>query len=266
LHELSFTFTANYYLLESMKDAAQETYFGFQPVEEHAKERMVQSVFSHVASRYDLMNDLMSAGLHHGWKEQLIDRVRPTPTMHLLDVAGGTGDIAFRYLKRGGGRVTLADLNPEMLEVGRGRAIDMNLDADRLQWNCANAESLPFDDTSFDCYTISFGIRNVTHIDAALREAYRVLRYGGHFLCLEFSMPSNPILRKLYDAYSFNVIPSMGAKITGDKDSYQYLVESIRQFPEQKRFAEIIKDAGFQRVHYDSLQQGIVTIHSAWKI
>jgi ubiquinone/menaquinone biosynthesis methyltransferase len=249
-----------------MEHAAHNTYFGFQPVEEHAKEGMVQSVFSHVASRYDIMNDLMSAGLHHGWKERLMDRLRPTPHMHLLDVAGGTGDIAFRFLKRGGGHVTLADLNPEMLEVGKGRALDKNLDADRLQWHCANAEQLPFEDNSYDAYTISFGIRNVTHIDAALQEAYRVLHYGGHFLCLEFSMPSNRLLRTLYDNYSFAVIPKMGEMITGDKASYQYLIESIRQFPTPDTFAEMIKAAGFSQVNYETLQGGIVAIHSGWKI
>jgi demethylmenaquinone methyltransferase/2-methoxy-6-polyprenyl-1,4-benzoquinol methylase len=240
--------------------------FGFQAVDEAEKETMVQSVFSQVAFRYDIMNDLMSAGLHHGWKERLLDKLRPTENMHLLDVAGGTGDIAFRFLKRGGGIVTISDLNPEMLNVGMNRAVDFNLDANRITWKCANAEKLPFADETFDAYTISFGIRNVTHIEQALLEAYRCLKWGGRFLCLEFSMPKGEFIKKIYDTYSFNVIPKIGELVTKDKASYEYLVESIRAFPNPDIFANMIKNSGFEKVEYESLTNGIVHIHSGWKI
>ncbi len=248
-----------------------ETYFGFTQVEEDRKESMVQGVFSQVAFRYDIMNDLMSAGLHHSWKERLLDKLRPNGDMLLLDVAGGTGDIAFRYLKRGGGEVVVCDLNQEMLNVGMERAINLNLTSTNkhsnpISWQCGNAESLPFDDETFDAYTISFGIRNVTHIDAALRDAWRCLKWGGRFLCLEFSMPSNEIFKKIYDAYSFNVIPRIGELVTGDKASYDYLVESIRQFPAPDDFATMIKQAGFAQTTYEPLNGGIVHIHSGWKI
>jgi ubiquinone/menaquinone biosynthesis methyltransferase len=244
----------------------KEAYFGFTPVEEQLKQAMVQSVFSQVAFRYDIMNDLMSAGLHHGWKERLLDKLRPNANMHLLDVAGGTGDIAFRYLKRGGGQVMVCDLNQEMLDVGMERCIDFNFASNRISWQCGNAESLPFEDCQFDAYTISFGIRNVTHIDSASREAWRCLKWGGRFLCLEFSMPENDILKKIYDAYSFNIIPRIGKLVTGDKASYDYLVESIRQFPAPDAFASMIKEAGFANVTHESLNAGIVHIHSGWKI
>jgi demethylmenaquinone methyltransferase / 2-methoxy-6-polyprenyl-1,4-benzoquinol methylase len=253
-------------IMNNISPPPHKNSFGFQSVNENDKEDMVQSVFSQVAFRYDIMNDLMSAGLHHGWKESLLDKLRPSATMNLLDVAGGTGDIAFRFLKRGGGLVTISDLNQEMLDVGMKRAIDFNLTADNIKWQCANAEKLPFLDASFDAYTISFGIRNVTHIEQALSEAYRCLKWGGRFLCLEFSMPKNEILRKIYNAYSFNVIPKIGEIITDDKASYEYLVESIRAFPTPKDFADMIKDAGFERVEYHEMTSGIVHIHSGWKI
>ncbi len=241
-------------------------YFGFTPVEEERKESMVQSVFSQVAYRYDIMNDLMSAGLHHGWKERLLDKMRPSETMHLLDVAGGTGDIAFRFLKRGGGRVMVCDLNQEMLDVGMERSIDYNFAQERIAWQCGNAQALPFEDCQFDAYSISFGIRNVTDINAALSEAYRCLKWGGRFLCLEFSMPSNAALKTIYDAYSFNIIPRIGELVTGERASYDYLVESIRQFPTPGNFESAIKKAGFAQTTFESLNGGIVHIHSGWKI
>ncbi len=242
------------------------THFGFQDVETNAKQGMVQAVFDRVATRYDLMNDAMSGGLHHHWKDRLLDTLKPTPDMHLLDVAGGTGDVGFRFLERGGGHVTISDLNEEMLGVGHARAIDRNLDASRLDWLHANAEALPCDDAGFDAYTISFGIRNVTHLDKALSEAYRVLKRGGRFLCLEFSTPSQAWLQKIYDAYSFHIIPKMGAAIAGDEASYEYLVESIRQFPKPNAFADLIRNAGFDNVRYQTMTGGVVAIHSGWKL
>jgi demethylmenaquinone methyltransferase / 2-methoxy-6-polyprenyl-1,4-benzoquinol methylase len=246
--------------------AFHASHFGYQPVEETDKEPLVQAVFDTVAARYDIMNDVMSMGMHHHWKDRLMDMLRPSPEMHLLDVAGGTGDVAFRFLKRGGGQVTISDLNESMLKVGQTRAIDLNLDATRIDWVPANAEALPFADASVNAYTISFGIRNVTHLDNALSEAYRVLKHGGRFLCLEFSAPSQPWLKRAYDAYSFRVIPSIGAAITGDKAAYAYLVESIRQFPKPDAFAELIRTAGFSNVSYRSLTSGVVAIHSGWKV
>lgn len=241
-------------------------HFGFETVDAANKQDKVNHVFDRVAAQYDIMNDMMSAGLHHAWKDRLIDKLRPTDNMHLLDMAGGTGDVAFRFLGRGGGHVTVSDINQDMLDVGRARAIDNNIDASRILWQQANAETLPFDNASFDAYTISFGIRNVTHLDKVLSEACRVLKCGGHFLCLEFSHLSHSWLQRAYDAYSFNAIPAIGEKITGDRDAYQYLVESIRQFPKQDDFAQMIRDAGFDNVHYTNLTRGVVAIHSGWKI
>ncbi len=242
------------------------THFGFQPVDETRKEPMVQNVFSRVASSYDLMNDAMSAGIHHHWKDRLIDTLRPNASMRLLDVAGGTGDVAFRFLKAGGGYVTVSDLNEDMLRVGQSRAIDRNLDIECMDWLPANAQSLPCQDASYDAYTISFGIRNVTHLDQALSEAHRVLRRGGRFLCLEFAVPSNEWIRQAYHAYSFNVIPKLGKMLANDEASYQYLVESIEQFPDPDLFATLIEDAGFDRVTYRTMTSGVVAIHSGWKL
>ncbi len=242
------------------------SHFGFEAVDAAAKQAKVNHVFDRVAAQYDIMNDMMSAGLHHAWKDRLMDKLRPTEAMHLLDMAGGTGDVAFRFLARGGAHVTISDINQDMLNVGRARAIDKNLDALRMSWQQANAEELPFENGSFDAYTISFGIRNVTHLDKALSEAHRVLKRGGRFLCLEFSHLSQDWLQKAYDAYSFNAIPVIGEKITGDRDAYQYLVESIRQFPKQDDFADMIRDAGFENVDYTNLTKGVVAIHSGWKI
>jgi demethylmenaquinone methyltransferase / 2-methoxy-6-polyprenyl-1,4-benzoquinol methylase len=242
------------------------THFGFETVDAAHKQAKVNAVFDRVVAHYDIMNDLMSAGVHHAWKDRLIDSLHPTDAMHLLDMAGGTGDVAFRFLKRGGGQVTISDINQDMLNVGRARSIDMNMEAARITWQAANAEALPFADNSFDAYTISFGIRNVTHLDKALEEAYRTLKRGGHFLCLEFSHLPHDWLQKAYDAYSFRVIPAIGEAITKDRKAYQYLVESIRQFPKQEAFAEKIRAAGFDNVTYTNLSQGVVAIHSGWKI
>lgn len=243
----------------------QTTHFGFKEVAEDAKEGMVHEIFASVASRYDVMNDAMSMGLHRVWKDDFVNKLRPRPDMKLLDVAGGTGDIAFRFLKAGGGSVTVCDINAHMLEEGKRRAIDMGITSG-MEWIEGNAEHLPFDDASYDAYTIAFGIRNVTHIDAAIREAYRVLKVGSPFMVLEFSHPNHPLLAKIYDAYSFKVIPHMGSMIAGDKASYQYLVESIRRFPTAPRFQTMIEEAGFKNVHYRHLSGGIVAIHTGWKI
>jgi demethylmenaquinone methyltransferase / 2-methoxy-6-polyprenyl-1,4-benzoquinol methylase len=242
------------------------THFGFSPVQEDAKEAMVQAVFDRVATRYDLMNDAMSLGVHHHWKDRLMDTLRPTASMHVLDVAGGTGDVAFRFLARGGAHATVCDLNEEMLKVGQARAIDRNIDPSLLTWKHGNAEKLPFADATFDAYTISFGIRNVTHLDKALAEAYRVVKRGGRFLCLEFSTPPIAWLKKAYDAYSLHIIPKMGEALTGDAPSYHYLVESIRQFPDPESFATMIRNAGFDNVTYQRLSAGVVAIHSGWKL
>lgn len=240
------------------------THFGFTTVTEEAKQEMVNAVFTGVAWRYDLMNDAMSFGLHHAWKDALTGKLRPTPSMRLLDVAGGTGDVARRFLKAGGGAVTLCDINGAMLAQGRKRLIDAGYYG-QLSFLQANAEALPLADNRYDAVTIAFGIRNVTHIHTVLSEAYRVLRIGGHFLCLEFSHPT-ATLQKLYDLYSFKVIPRMGKLLAGDGDPYRYLVESIRRFPPQERFAAMLREAGFANVTYTNLTGGVVAIHSGWKL
>ncbi|WP_210496605.1 bifunctional demethylmenaquinone methyltransferase/2-methoxy-6-polyprenyl-1,4-benzoquinol methylase UbiE [Microvirga antarctica] len=246
----------------------EKTHFGFQSVRLEEKQGKVNEVFHSVASRYDLMNDLMSAGLHRLWKSALVTAVRPPrdrPFRH-LDVAGGTGDVAFRILEAGGTQthVTVLDINGDMLKVGQERAGDRF--ADRIDFVEANAEELPLASKSFDAYTIAFGIRNVPRIDAALREAHRVLKPGGRFLCLEFAKVDVPLLDRIYDAYSFNVIPKLGEMVTGDSQSYQYLVESIRRFPTPAAFARMIEAAGFKRVTHRALTGGVVNIHSGWKI
>jgi len=241
------------------------THFGFKNVREEEKSSLVKGVFDSVASRYDLMNDLMSAGIHRLWKHELVSTLAPTADMHVLDVAGGTGDIAFRIAEKAGCRVTVADINQQMLDEGKARAVDRNLTSG-LEWICCDAEALPFPDHHFDAYTIAFGIRNVTHIDRALAEAHRVLRPGGRFLCLEFShMPSAP-LQKLYDTYSFNIIPAIGKKVTGNEEAYRYLVESIRRFPDQETFLAMMKKAGFGAARYRNLSGGVVAIHSGRKL
>lgn len=243
-----------------------QTHFGFQTIPETDKAGRVHGVFSSVASRYDLMNDLMSAGVHRLWKEATIDWMAPRPGTQLLDVAGGTGDIAFRFLDRlkGDGHVTVCDMTQAMLNEGAARAEQRGVHA--VDWVCGDAMALPFPDHSFDAYTIAFGIRNVTRIKDALAEAYRVLRPGGRFLCLEFSQIPAPGLQWVYDRYSFNIIPPMGQAITGDRDSYQYLVESIRRFPDQDSFAEMIRAAGFGQVKYRNFSMGVVALHSGWRL
>lgn len=245
------------------------THFGFESVKLGDKQARVDDVFHKVAARYDLMNDLMSAGLHRVWKDRLVSSVNPPkrlPFKH-LDVAGGTGDVAFRVLKAGGPftAVTVLDINGNMLEVGRTRAATRGL-ADRLTFVEANAEDLPLEIASFDAYTIAFGIRNVPRIDVALGEAYRVLKRGGQFLCLEFSHVDLPLLDKIYDAYSFAVIPRLGQAVANDQDSYRYLVESIRKFPTAENFEDRIAAAGFRNTRFTRLSGGIVTIHTGWKL
>jgi demethylmenaquinone methyltransferase/2-methoxy-6-polyprenyl-1,4-benzoquinol methylase len=249
--------------------AGETVSFGFKTVPEEARQRLVNDVFSSVAGRYDLMNDLMSGGLHRLWKDDFVGMLAPPRSdrpFHLLDVAGGTGDITLRALRAGGpgARVTLLDISPEMVEVGRKRMADAGL-SECVTFLIGNAESLPFPDKTFDAYTVAFGIRNVTHIDKALAEAWRVLKTGGRFLCLEFSACEVPLLDRLYDLHSFAVIPRLGQLAAGDAQSYRYLVESIRRFPEQERFAGMVRAAGFSRVAFRNLTGGIAAIHSGWR-
>lgn len=247
---------------------AQTTHFGFENVQLDQKQARVDDVFHKVASRYDLMNDLMSAGFHRLWKDVLIAMLRPPKQGRYrhLDVAGGTGDIAFRVLEASpAAEVDVLDINASMLNVGSDRAQSKGF-SDRVQFIEGNAEELPLPDRAYDSYSIAFGIRNVPRIELALKEAHRVLRRGGRFLCLEFAPVEMPMLDRLYDAYSFNVIPPLGKLVTGDGEPYRYLVESIRQFPRPDAFSEMIKEAGFSRVTHRPLSVGIANIHSAWKL
>jgi demethylmenaquinone methyltransferase / 2-methoxy-6-polyprenyl-1,4-benzoquinol methylase len=253
-----------------MDRPGETTHFGYRDVPLGDKQGLVNDVFHSVARRYDLMNDLMSAGLHRLWKDIMINALNPPrsdTTFALLDVAGGTGDIAFRAAKGAGSgfHATVCDINSDMLAVGRERAIARHLE-DRVEFVEGNAEALAFPDRHFDAYTIAFGIRNVPLIDQALREAFRVLRPGSRFLCLEFSTVDVPGLDRIYDLFSFKVIPPLGRAVTGDADSYQYLVESIRKFPRPNAFAEMIRAAGFSRVNWQSLSGGIVALHSGWRL
>lgn len=242
------------------------THFGFETVPESEKAGRVQGVFNSVASKYDVMNDVMSMGIHRVWKDAMMDWLAPRPGQKLLDVAGGTGDISFRFLKRAGsGHSTVCDLTAPMLEEGRKRAEAEEM-SDSLDWVTGDAMSLPFADNTFDVYTISFGIRNVTRPAEALSEAYRVLRPGGRLMVLEFSQIPVAGMQKLYDLYSFNVIPKMGQAIAGDADSYRYLVESIRKFPDQETFLGMLRDAGFGNAKYRNLTMGIAALHSGWKL
>ena len=253
-----------------MDRPGETTHFGFRDVRVQDKQTLVNSVFHSVASRYDLMNDLMSMGLHRVWKDIMINSLNPpkgaTP-FALLDVAGGTGDIAFRAARAAGKnfRATVCDINPDMLAVGRERAAAQHLD-DRVSFVEGNAEALAFPDRAFDGYTIAFGIRNVPRIDLALKEALRVLKPGSRFLCLEFSTVDVPGLDRLYELFSFKVIPPLGRVVTGDAESYQYLVESIRKFPRPNAFADMIRSAGFARVNWQTLSGGIVALHSGWRL
>lgn len=247
-----------------------ETSFGFSDVGKGEKQPLVNDVFHSVAGRYDLMNDVMSAGMHRLWKDAMVSAVAPPKgnrTWHSLDVAGGTGDIAFRIVERGGPnvRTTVFDINSSMLEVGEQRAQKRKL-ADKLTFVEGNAEELPFEDNSFDAYTIAFGIRNVPKMEKAISEAYRVLKRGGHFLCLEFSEVEMPMLDRFYEQWSNHAIPRIGQAVTGDGDSYRYLVESIAKFPNQQKFAEAIIRQGFENVSWKNFTGGVVALHSGWKL
>ncbi|GIT92788.1 ubiquinone/menaquinone biosynthesis C-methyltransferase UbiE [Jannaschia pagri] len=248
------------------QETGRTTHFGFEDIPEEEKAGRVHGVFTSVASKYDVMNDAMSLGIHRIWKDAMMDWLAPRADQRLLDVAGGTGDIAFRFLDRApGASAVVCDMTEGMLVAGRERA-EAASQAEHLDWVVGDAMALPFESNTFDVYTISFGIRNVTRIHEALSEAFRVLRPGGRLMVLEFSQLPNPLMQKAYDLYSFNVIPPMGQAITGDRDSYQYLVESIRQFPDQDRFAGMIVDAGFENVKYRNLSMGIAALHSGWKL
>lgn len=237
--------------------------FGYEEVAPREKTARVGAVFSSVASRYDLMNDAMSAGMHRLWKDRFVRRVKPRAGEIILDMAGGTGDIAFR-MQTSGALITVADINPDMLGVGMERA--QQRDIGGLSWSEQNAEVLSFDDHSFDAYTIAFGIRNVTHIDRALSEAHRVLKRGGRFYCLEFSTTLWPGFAEVYDAYSHKIVPKLGRLLANDEDSYRYLIESIRRFPDMARFEAMIRDAGFVQTKVEPMLGGLVAIHSGWKI
>lgn len=242
------------------------THFGTQTIREDEKAGMVRDLFSDVANKYDVMNDVMSMGIHRIWKEAMMDWLAPRAGQKLLDVAGGTGDVSFKFLKRAGhGHATVCDLTEGMLIEGRKRAEAEALQ-DSLDWVVGDAMDLPFEDSTFDVYTISFGIRNVTRPQEALNEAYRVLKPGGRLMVLEFSQLPNPMMQKAYDLYSFNVIPRMGQMIANDRDSYQYLVESIRNFPDQDTFLGMVRSAGFENAKYRNMTMGIAALHSGWKI
>lgn len=257
---------------KSTQSEQDTTHFGYQTVRREEKAGLVKNVFDQVAGRYDLMNDVMSGGLHRLWKNTFVEMLDPRPDQRFLDVAGGTGDIAFRIrdhaIRRFGGQapeITLCDINDQMLQEGRKRAIDKGV-VQNITWLCGDAMSLPVESASMDAYTIAFGIRNVTDIDAALRDAYRVLKPGGRFLCLEFSHVEAEPLAKLYDVYSMHLIPRFGQLFAGASEPYQYLVESIRQFPDQRAFADKVRQAGFAHVSYRNLTGGVVAIHSGWKV
>ena len=241
----------------------EQVSFGYEEVSPEEKTERVGAVFSSVAKKYDVMNDAMSLGMHRLWKDKFVRRVKPRSGETILDMAGGTGDIAFR-LARAGAEVTVSDINQDMLDVGIERAIERGFD--QLVWSCQNAEVLSFPDRFFDAYTIAFGIRNVTRIDAALAEAHRVLKHGGRFFCLEFSTTQWPGFKEAYDAYSHKLVPRIGEAIAGDADSYRYLIESIRKFPTMPEFEGMIRAAGFTRTRVEPILGGLVAIHSGWKI
>ncbi len=253
-----------------MARGGEQTHFGYESVPLEDKQGRVNDVFRSVARRYDLMNDLMSGGLHRAWKDALVTAVNPPKGAHefaVLDLAGGTGDVAFRIAQAGGPgtRVTVCDINNGMLDVGRERAAERGLDQS-VTFEQGNAEKLDYRNRSFDCVTIAFGIRNVPRIQQALAEAYRVLKIGGRFLCLEFSSVDLPGLEALYELYSFQVIPRIGEMVTGDREAYQYLIESIRKFPKPKPFAAMIETAGFRRVSFTQMTGGVVALHSGWRL
>ena len=233
--------------------------FGYKFVKREEKQRLVNDVFNSVATKYDLMNDITSFGIHRIWKNDLINWLSPQKNQKLADIAGGTGDIAQKFIQNGGGSAYVIDINYEMIEAGKKQ------NKEKLHWIVASAEKIPIPDNSFDRATISFGLRNVTNRDAALKEIFRILKPGGRFICLEFSQVENNIIKKLYDIWSFKFMPAIGEKITGDKDAYTYLVESIRKFPNQSELSEIFSQAGFSRIRYRNLSNGIVALHSGWK-
>lgn len=250
-------------MTDTADSAAQTVSFGYEEVSPEEKTARVGEVFSNVAKKYDIMNDAMSAGLHRLWKDKFVRRVKPQPGEHILDMAGGTGDIAFRMAARGAS-ITVSDINQDMLDVGIERAMERGIDG--LVWSRQNAEELSFESRVFDAYTIAFGIRNVTRIDKALAEAHRVLKFGGRFFCLEFSTTEWPGFREAYDAYSHKLVPELGKLIAGDADSYRYLIESIRRFPPMPEFETMIRDAGFVNTRVEPILGGLVAIHSGWKI
>jgi demethylmenaquinone methyltransferase / 2-methoxy-6-polyprenyl-1,4-benzoquinol methylase len=253
------------------EDTTGRTDFGFRRVTEKEKAPLVRAIFDNVAARYDLMNDLMSAGVHRWWKAEMVAQLKPRPGQRLLDVAGGTGDIALRALSRlaqGGtaeGCAVVCDVSEAMLAIGRARALDQGI-LTGIGWLCADAERLPVADCSVDFYTIGFGLRNVTHLDRALAEARRVLKPGGRFMCLEFTPEITPLLQPLYDIYSFQIVPLLGQVVAGDRDAYSYLVESIRRFPRQGELAEMIARAGLEQVKFRNLTGGVAALHSAWRL
>jgi demethylmenaquinone methyltransferase/2-methoxy-6-polyprenyl-1,4-benzoquinol methylase len=254
---------------EASAERGDETDFGFRRVPEAEKAPLVRAVFDSVARRYDLMNDLMSGFVHRRWKDQMVAWLAPRRGQRLLDVAGGTGDIACRAVKRldpaRGGQVVVCDVNLRMLELGRARAIDDGI-LDGIEWACGDAEALPIADRSVDCYTIAFGLRNVTHIERALAEARRVLKPGGRFMCLEFAPEAAPWLAPLYDLYSFRVLPLIGQIVAGDRDAYAYLVESIRRFPTPAALCDLIEGVGLERARYRDLTGGVAALYSAWRL
>lgn len=255
-------------MTETRKDNfGDDVNFGYRRVEANEKPQLVRGLFDRVAKRYDLMNDLMSAGTHRLWKREMIDWLRPTPGMCLVDIAGGTGDIAFRVNAHleGNGRVIVCDLSENMVSKGRTRGWDRGI-VDGIDWLVGNGETLPLASSTADAYTNAFGIRNFTQIEKGLAEAARVLKPGGHFLCLEFSPEQKPGIDRLYEIYSFSVIPALGKIVAGDRNSYRYLVESIRCFPPPMRFAEMIRDAGFGGVTWRPLSGGIAALHSGWRV
>lgn len=249
--------------MTASESAAETASFGYEDIPAEEKEGRVGAIFSNVARKYDVMNDAMSVGMHRLWKDKFVRRVRPQPGEAILDMAGGTGDIAFRMAKHGA-QITVSDINQDMLDVGIERAAKRGIEG--LEWSRQNAEELTFPDRVFDAYTIAFGIRNVTHIDRALAEAHRVLKFGGRFFCLEFSTTEWPGFSEIYDAYSHKLVPKLGQMIAGDEDSYRYLIESIRRFPTMPEFEKMIQAAGFRRTRVEPILGGLVAIHSGWKV
>ena len=242
------------------------TDFGFSRVKSKDKSNLVKKIFENVSDRYDLMNDFMSLGIHRVWKESMLDWLAPRRGQSLIDVAGGTGDIAFNFIKRAktGANATILDLTESMMIEGKKKTIDLPEES-QINWVCGDAMRMPFSNCTFDVYTISFGIRNVTNISKTLAEAYRVLKPGGRLMILEFSSVNNDLISWIYDKYSFNIIPKLGEFVSNDRESYQYLVESIRKFPNQEKFSEMIINEGFRKVKYRDLTFGIAALHSAWK-